>query len=386
MISDSYLYDALGVDVNASPKELKRAYLKKSAKINENSDNNIAKLLDTAFHVLIDPNLRHIYDQHGLVVLDEIEESDYLNRSYYSESKVRTPRKQHRTIQTFDLKLSLKDLYNGCTVPLGVEIEQQCRKCKGSGIASPIKCKCKTCNGGGRVYISSDPYGTGKMSPRKCPDCYGKGVVLQKKKGACRECLGYGIEKIKANIDATIPPGTADGDRVSVDGYDDIKIAIIEKRSSRFVREGNDLYVRKIISLTQAICGVRFPIKHLDGRILICNSEPSQIIKPGTTLVIENEGFPILETPSKKGNLYVVFDIEFPQSQDIDQRLNQLIGHTIPQQKFHEIDDVVVLKDSSIEEFGKSYQKKMKMNQVYSDYYSDDEYFEEDDFDFDGYE
>lgn len=444
MISDTYFYDALGVPSNSSPREIKKAFIRKSAKIDENEPNeNMQNLLATAFQVLIDPKLREIYDKHGLAVLDKINEDELLSRPLdqsqvqqtsamtpksppKSSSKLnssftststskhsmntsnmsssflyekppsnKTPRKQRRSIQTFDLKLSLKDLYNGCTVPLGVEIEQQCHKCRGTGLASPIKSKCKTCNGSGRVYISSDPFGNGKVTPRKCPDCFGKGFIITKKKGSCRQCLGYGIEKIKANIDVTIQPGTGDGDRLSVEGYDDIKIAILEKRSSRFIREGNDLYVRKIITLTQAICGLSFPMKHLDGRMLIVHSEPQQVITPGMQLVVKGEGFPILESPGQKGDLYIVFDVEFPKSEEITENVRKLLLPTLPKDIITEPENIntketCILKDSSIHEFGKrntDNQKRKRAQHFYSDYYSDEEDFDEEDFDeFDEYE
>lgn len=436
MISDTYFYDALGVPYNSSPREIKKAFIRKSAKIDENESNeNMQNILATAFQVLIDPQLREIYDKRGLAVLDEINEEDLLdhdlnkseipqfsspkspirspsklNSSFTSSSRHsssnssisdsnlsssffyekptsnKTPRKQRRSIQTFDLKMSLKELYNGCKVPLGVEIEQQCHKCHGTGLASPVKSKCKTCNGTGRVYISSDPFGTKKVTPRKCPDCFGKGIIITKKKGSCRQCLGYGIEKIKANIDVVIKPGTGDGDRLSVEGYDDIKIAILEKRSSRFIREGNDLYVRKIITLTQAICGLSFPIKHLDGRILIVNSEPDQIIKPGMEMVVKGEGFPIFESPGQKGDLYIVFDVVFPSSEEITKDVRELLLSKIPKKKMPELSQmhgqVNMLKDSSIHEFGKrNCQKRKQPKQFSSDYYSDEEDISEEDFD-----
>lgn len=421
MISDSYFYDALEVSADCSSHDIKKAYAKKFSKINENEPNdNFRDLVQTAYFVLINPKLRRKYDKEGLAVLDEINQTDLntsfnqtshtpkssrLNSSFMSTPKhstasfsatsssviyeksptIRTPKKQRRSIQTFDLQLSLKELYNGCAVPLGVEIEETCHKCHGKGVLSPIKCKCRTCNGSGRVYISCDPYGTRKVSPRKCPDCFGQGSFISKKKTTCKQCLGYGIEKIQANIDVEIKPGTADGDRLSVSGYDDIRIAIIEKKSSKFIREGNDLYAKKNISLTEAICGTCFPLKHLDGRILMVKSEPNAIIKPGAKLIIENEGFPILESDGEKGDLYIIFNVIFPTSEEITPQLRSLLMPTIRKNPIVEqtlSDDVYILQDGSLNDFGRhSNRNRHYQSDDYSDYYSEEDSFEEEDFD-----
>ena len=408
MTADPYLYDVLGVKPEASLKEIKNAYYNKSYEVDENDNGNFNELLSTAYYILSDNRLREEYDNNGMQVIDQVADSTFnysfsdlnlshspsrnssfigMNHSrnhhcspsklFMRENKHKSPKKQRRAIQTFQLKLSLKKLYNGCTIPLTVEIEQQCRKCKGSGLASPIKAKCKTCNGSGIVYISSDPFGNSKVTPRKCPDCYGKGIFIQKMKGTCKECLGYGIEKIKTNINVVIKPGTANGDIISVEDYDDIKIVILQKKNSKFIRKENDLYMRKTITISQAICGFSFPIKHLDGRILIAKSDSQKPIKPGMKLVIENEGFPTYDDPQIKGNLYITFDIAFPKESDIDQRFKQLLANASPQKNLPTIDNVVILNDSSIEEFG----KKTHNASSFSEYYSDD-YLEEEEEDY----
>lgn len=44
-------------------------------------------------------------------------------------------------------------------------------------------------------------------------------------------------------------------------------------------------------------------------------SPPGKIIKPESSIVLRGEGMPIHKSPDQKGDLYVVFDIEMPDSQ-----------------------------------------------------------------------
>jgi len=44
--------------------------------------------------------------------------------------------------------------------------------------------------------------------------------------------------------------------------------------------QGDDLYIERTISLSEALCGFTMELKHLDGRTLIIKSKPGDVIKP----------------------------------------------------------------------------------------------------------
>ncbi len=66
------------------------------------------------------------------------------------------------------------------------------------------------------------------------------------------------------------------------DGEDGDVIVILQQMDhTTFTRSGLDLFVKKTVSLKEALCGFKFSFEHLDGRkmCLVCN--PGEVIAPG---------------------------------------------------------------------------------------------------------
>ena len=53
------------------------------------------------------------------------------------------------------------------------------------------------------------------------------------------------------------------------------------KEHDVFTRKGDDLIMEHSLSLTEALCGFMFTMKHLDGRDLCIQSIPGEVIEPG---------------------------------------------------------------------------------------------------------
>jgi DnaJ family protein A protein 2 len=60
----------------------------------------------------------------------------------------------------------------------------------------------------------------------------------------------------------------------------DIKFIVQEKEHDVFKRKGADLLIAKTLSLNEALCGFAWKMTHLDGRTLVIQSQPGEIIKP----------------------------------------------------------------------------------------------------------
>ena len=97
-----------------------------------------------------------------------------------------------------------------------------------------------------------------------------------------------------------------------------VKIKEIPNKVFKRVNKNDLLYIHKI-SLRDALNSMPVVFNHLDGRKL--NISMDEIISPDTIKIIKNEGMPIIdeEKPiesvtleNKKGDLYIKFDIQFP--------------------------------------------------------------------------
>ena len=76
----------------------------------------------------------------------------------------------------------------------------------------------------------------------------------------------------------------------------DIIVFIVEQTPEDFPfkRIGkDDLLYKQKISLTEALIGFKFAIKHMDDRTLVITSQAGDVIKPGAKKVVLGEGMPI---------------------------------------------------------------------------------------------
>ncbi|XP_016135521.1 dnaJ homolog subfamily A member 2-like [Sinocyclocheilus grahami] len=79
-------------------------------------------------------------------------------------------------------------------------------------------------------------------------------------------------------------------------------------------REGNDLSMTHKIGLVEALCGFHFTLKHLDGRQIVVKYPAGKVIEPGSVRVVRGEGMPQYRNPFEKGDLFIKFDVQFPEN------------------------------------------------------------------------
>eukprot|EP01089_Gocevia_fonbrunei_P015278 TRINITY_DN4421_c0_g1_i3.p1 TRINITY_DN4421_c0_g1~~TRINITY_DN4421_c0_g1_i3.p1 ORF type:complete len:241 (-),score=69.87 TRINITY_DN4421_c0_g1_i3:10-732(-) len=160
-----------------------------------------------------------------------------------------------------------------------------------------------------------------------CKSCKGKGKVI-KEKDRCKKCKGNKTVQEKKVIEAyidkgmrhkqqTIFRGEGDQEPDSIPG--DVIIILNELPHHTFKRKDEDLFIEKEISLFEALTGIQFTIEHLDGRKILIKTKDGAVIKPGDVKEIVGEGMPTHKRPFEKGNLYVKFDVKFPDSVEKDQ-------------------------------------------------------------------
>jgi DnaJ-class molecular chaperone len=90
----------------------------------------------------------------------------------------------------------------------------------------------------------------------------------------------------------------------------DLKLFIQVVNLTAFKRSGLDLIMEKSISLKDSLCGFSFDIKYINGKSYTINNSSGNIIPANYHKMIPNMG---LERNNHKGNLIIVFHVEFPE-------------------------------------------------------------------------
>ena len=174
------------------------------------------------------------------------------------------------------------------------------------------------------------------QSQGPCDDCRGKGEVIDEA-NKCKTCNGKKVTKEKKIIEVEIDKGTPDkyeykfhGEADEYPGMEagDVVIVCQEQPHKRFKRKGADLLIEKTITLVDALTGVDFTINHLDGTPLRIKNDPGEVIKPDDLKTLENKGLPFHKRSYEFGNLYVKFNVTFPDALTKPQltSLNKALG------------------------------------------------------------
>ena len=123
----------------------------------------------------------------------------------------------------------------------------------------------------------------------------------------------------RETIYVTVPKGIDDGELILLRDKGnilneqckgDLKIFIKIENDSLFNRVGLDLVLEKNITLKDALCGFSFEITYINGKSYTLNNNPGNIIPPGFRKIIPNLG---LERDEHKGNMIIVFNVQFPE-------------------------------------------------------------------------
>ncbi|KAL0904226.1 hypothetical protein M5K25_026310 [Dendrobium thyrsiflorum] len=330
-------YEVLGVTKNAGQDELKKAYKKAAIKNHpdKGGDPEKFKELAQAYEVLSDPEKRDIYDQYGEDALKEgmgggggahnpfdIFEQ-FFGGGGFGGGSSRGRRQKHGEDVVHTLKVSLEDLYNGTSKKLSLSRNRLCPKCRGKGSKSGASGRCYGCQGTGMKVITRQ-IGPGMIQQMQhvCTECRGTGEVISDK-DKCPQCKGNKVTQEKKVLEVNVEKGMQHGQKIVFQGEadeapdtvtGDIVFVLQLKEHPKFKRKYDDLYVEHSLSLIESLCGFQFALTHLDGRQLLIKSNPGEVIKPGQSKAINDEGMPHHQRPFMKGRLYIQFNLEFPDS------------------------------------------------------------------------
>ncbi|KAG9395512.1 Chaperone DnaJ [Carpediemonas membranifera] len=345
-MADGDYYSILGVGRNATDAEIKKAYRKLAAKYHPDKAGDdpeaMAKFkeMSEAYQVLSDGQKKDIYDKYGKEGLKNdgmggmggfggmADLFDMMGGGFGGMGGGRRagPRKGEDIVHR--LAVTLDDLYKGRSSKMAVTRDILCPDCHGSGSLSGKSVTCSDCHGRG-VKIVHRQIGPGMIQQmqQQCSNCNGTGQAVPAS-DRCKKCKGHRTVKDKKVLDVTIEKGMSNGKKIVFPGEGqaepegepgDIVFVVAEKEHPTFKRQGQHLFIEKTIPLGSALTGVSFHITHMDGRKLLVQTHPGQIITPEMVLCVDGEGMPVYRRPFEKGNLFIKFDVQFPNRLDATQ-------------------------------------------------------------------
>lgn len=99
----------------------------------------------------------------------------------------------------------------------------------------------------------------------------------------------------------------------------DLIVVLQLEEHETFSRNHDDLFMSHSLNITESLCGFQMVVKHLDGRALVLTQRAGEVIAPNSIRAIPSEGMPIYKNPFEKGNLYVKFDVKFPDNNALNE-------------------------------------------------------------------
>jgi len=289
-------YKTLGIEKNASEDDIKKAYRKLAMKLHpdRNPGNKQAeekfKKLSEAYAVLSDKEKRKQYDNFG---------SDAFQQHYTQED----------IFKNFDLNDILKEFgFGGARGTRSYGGGRNRTYTFGQGGGDPFS----------DLFSGGEHY---RNIPQKGQDYeYNLSVTLEESVFGAEKKLSFQKEDRVEEINIKIPPGISNGKKLRLAGKGspginrglpgDLYLNISILPHPIFARDGNDIYVEKSVSFSQAALGAAIDVPTIEGstkRIKIPAGTQSN-----TKIRMKGYGVPILKDDGK-GDQYVKIVVDVPK-------------------------------------------------------------------------
>ncbi len=212
-----------------------------------------------------------------------------------------------------EVTLGFTEAIDGVTVPLRLTSEAACPVCHGTGAkAGTTPRVCPTCQGTGQTSRNAG----GFAFAEPCRACRGRGLVVD---DPCPTCQGSGRGKSTRTIQARIPAGVRDGQRIRLKGKGapgerggpngDLYVVVKVTPHSLFGRVDDNLTLTVPVTFPEAALGAEVKVPTLGG--------PSVTLKVpagtsnGRTFRVRGKG--VGRRDGSRGDLLVTVEVAVPQ-------------------------------------------------------------------------
>ncbi|MBI4302411.1 MAG: molecular chaperone DnaJ [Chloroflexi bacterium] len=331
-------YEVLGVDRNATPEEIKKAFRRLALKYHpdrnqESGSEERFKEINEAYEVLSDPEKRANYDRFGHGGPSPF--GDFGGFGSWGEifdaffggtttTRVRRTAPQRGDDLRYILELTFEEAVFGCEKDVTIARWESCSRCRGVGSEPdnpPVKCP--RCNGSGGVRRTQRSIFGQYVNVTPCDYCRGEGRIIMT---PCHQCQGQGKERKPRTIRVQIPAGVDDGSQVRLSGEGDMGILgggpgnlYITLRVSEhefWKRQNNNILYDLPVNFAQAALGDEVEVPTVYGKVPLKIPAGTQT---GAMFRLKEKGVPHLRGTGRGDQLVRVLVVT-PQHLDEEQK------------------------------------------------------------------
>ena len=339
-VKETKYYDLLGISPSDfDPTKLRSIYSKLAKRYHpdknpENREEAQKKFLEIsqAFEVLSDDKKRETYNRYGEAGLKQeggggsgfggfggMDFADIFEQIFKQKFNFTGfdddfgQGSSFQQQQRMDLQFDMKDLYTGIKgYKLKVTNKVTCPVCSGTGAKNPSDVlRCPDCQGHG-IRIVQQHVGMGfiQQFQTTCQRCSGQGRIIKK---PCSKCSGARKITEEEEYSIDIPAGAPHGYAMLLQdvGSTNVLLVIHTKEDPLYTRDGANLYHNGLtLSLREALLGFRRSVKLPDGSQIIV--ERTEVTQPGHVQIHPGLGFPVVEDPKRRGDLFIPLNVALP--------------------------------------------------------------------------